>query len=277
MDISVCGHILKKKDTSITKTSSKKVPVSDFIWSFQKQEHKRRLKIWHIMLTITSTWRKQSSHDWKRSAIIHTDDKGDVLRVKWAAVKSCVLHPVTTSSHLLLHIPAVSVAHVCGRHEHLAAHSQFDIVKEKNVVLVITSYHILLWTLVDGDPHFMIELPDRNDTLCFNINNKPGTIFNLVRDPVSGQNWARFVVFIPCVQTSEACLFPSGILVNGQIIGDKKIPPDGVINTYFYRFGITHRPLGVRLEVNTEVISVYQGGNWIKLLWSEASSLKGPK
>uniref|UniRef100_H3D0L8 Inter-alpha-trypsin inhibitor heavy chain H3 n=1 Tax=Tetraodon nigroviridis TaxID=99883 RepID=H3D0L8_TETNG len=105
---------------------------------------------------------------------------------------------------------------------------------------------------VDGDPHFMIELPDRNDALCFNINDKPGTIFNLVRDPVSG------------------------ILVNGQIIGDKKIPPDGVINTYFYRFGITHRTLGVKLEVNTEVISVYQGGKWIKLLWSEASSLKGP-
>lgn len=40
---------------------------------------------------------------------------------------------------------------------------------------------------VDGDPHFMIELPERDDALCFNINNKPGTIFNLVRDPKSGQ------------------------------------------------------------------------------------------
>lgn len=71
--------------------------------------------------------------------------------------------------------------------------------------------------------------------------------------------------------------FSSGILVNGQIIGDKKIPPDGVINTYFYRFGITHSTLGVRLEVNTEVITVYQGGEKIKLLWSAASSLKGAK
>uniref|UniRef100_H2S045 Inter-alpha-trypsin inhibitor heavy chain H3 n=1 Tax=Takifugu rubripes TaxID=31033 RepID=H2S045_TAKRU len=105
---------------------------------------------------------------------------------------------------------------------------------------------------VDGDPHFMIELPDKNDALCFNINDKPGTIFNLVRDPVSG------------------------ILVNGQIIGDKKIPPDGVINTYFYRFGITHWTVGVRLEVNTEFITVYQGGERIKLLWSAPSSLKGP-
>uniref|UniRef100_A0A8C2ZPY4 Inter-alpha-trypsin inhibitor heavy chain 3 n=1 Tax=Cyclopterus lumpus TaxID=8103 RepID=A0A8C2ZPY4_CYCLU len=42
-------------------------------------------------------------------------------------------------------------------------------------------------TEVDGDPHFMIELPGRDDALCFNINDKPGTILNLVRDPKSGQ------------------------------------------------------------------------------------------
>ena len=33
----------------------------------------------------------------------------------------------------------------------------------------------------------MIELPEREDALCFNINDKPGTILNLVRDPKSGQ------------------------------------------------------------------------------------------
>uniref|UniRef100_H2S040 Inter-alpha-trypsin inhibitor heavy chain 3 n=1 Tax=Takifugu rubripes TaxID=31033 RepID=H2S040_TAKRU len=33
----------------------------------------------------------------------------------------------------------------------------------------------------------VVGLPDKNDALCFNINDKPGTIFNLVRDPVSGQ------------------------------------------------------------------------------------------
>ncbi|AWP03263.1 putative inter-alpha-trypsin inhibitor heavy chain H3-like [Scophthalmus maximus] len=95
---------------------------------------------------------------------------------------------------------------------------------------------------VDGDPHFMIELPDKDDALCFNINDKPGTIFTLVRDP------------------------ESGILVNGQIIGDKKTPPDGKINTYFWRFGIVHQTLGVRLE----------DSKWVKLLWSDTSSLKGP-
>ncbi|XP_041638338.1 inter-alpha-trypsin inhibitor heavy chain H3-like [Cheilinus undulatus] len=104
---------------------------------------------------------------------------------------------------------------------------------------------------VDGDPHFMIELPDRDDALCFNINDKPGTIFNLVRD------------------------LKQGILVNGQIIGDKMLPPDGKINTYFWRFGIIHQTLGVRLMVSTQDISVFQDGQLVKLQWSDSSSLKG--
>uniref|UniRef100_A0A7N6B6B1 Inter-alpha-trypsin inhibitor heavy chain H3 n=1 Tax=Anabas testudineus TaxID=64144 RepID=A0A7N6B6B1_ANATE len=95
---------------------------------------------------------------------------------------------------------------------------------------------------VDGDPHFIIELPEKNDSLCFNINNRPGTIFNLVRDP------------------------KSGILVNGQVIGEKKISPNGEVKTYFWRFGIVHKTLGVRLEVSTKDISVFQDGKWVKLL-----------
>lgn len=76
---------------------------------------------------------------------------------------------------------------------------------------------------------------------------------------------------------TESYVVSSGILVNGQIIGDKMIPPDGVINTYFNRFGIIHQTLGVRLEVNTKAISVFQDSKWIKMNWSDAASLKGPK
>lgn len=76
---------------------------------------------------------------------------------------------------------------------------------------------------------------------------------------------------------TESHVVSSGILVNGQIIGDKKIPPDGVINTYFYRFGIIHKTLGVKLEVSTEAISVFQDGKWVKLLWSDEASVKGTK
>ncbi|CAJ1051412.1 inter-alpha-trypsin inhibitor heavy chain H3-like [Xyrichtys novacula] len=105
---------------------------------------------------------------------------------------------------------------------------------------------------VDGDPHFMIELPDSNDALCFNINDKPGTIFNLVKDP------------------------KQGILVNGEVIGDKMIPPDGKINTYFGRFGIIHQALGVRLMVSTQDVLVFQDGQLVRLQWSDSASLKGP-
>uniref|UniRef100_A0A3Q2WM30 Inter-alpha-trypsin inhibitor heavy chain C-terminal domain-containing protein n=1 Tax=Haplochromis burtoni TaxID=8153 RepID=A0A3Q2WM30_HAPBU len=80
-----------------------------------------------------------------------------------------------------------------------------------------------LLAAVDGDPHFMIELPDKNDALCFNINDKPGTIFSLVRDP------------------------KSGFVVNGKIISKKKVALDGNVNTYFGRFGITHQNLGLKL------------------------------
>uniref|UniRef100_A0A8C2ZI32 Inter-alpha-trypsin inhibitor heavy chain H3 n=1 Tax=Cyclopterus lumpus TaxID=8103 RepID=A0A8C2ZI32_CYCLU len=109
------------------------------------------------------------------------------------------------------------------------------------------------WHALDGDPHFMIELPDREDALCFNLNDKPGTIFNLVRDPTQG------------------------IFVNGQILGDKKIAPDGKMNTYFCRFGIEHRILGLKLEVSTQDISVLQDGKWVTFQWSETASVKGPK
>ncbi|XP_058487914.1 inter-alpha-trypsin inhibitor heavy chain H3-like [Solea solea] len=117
--------------------------------------------------------------------------------------------------------------------------------------LYTPTYHSSPTYFVDGDPHFMIELPEKEDALCFNINDRPGTIFSLVTDP------------------------QSGILVNGQIIGDKKIPPDGKMNTYFWRFGIVHQTLGVRLEVNTRDISVFQDSKWVKLLWSDSASLKG--
>ncbi|XP_051931896.1 inter-alpha-trypsin inhibitor heavy chain H3a [Hippocampus zosterae] len=104
---------------------------------------------------------------------------------------------------------------------------------------------------VDGDPHFLIELPDKDDALCFNINDKPGTIFTLVKDT------------------------KSGILVNGQIIGDKQIPADGKIYTYFWRFGIIHRNLGLKMEVSTNGITVFQDGARLKLRWSNATSVKG--
>ena len=65
--------------------------------------------------------------------------------------------------------------------------------------------------------------------------------------------------------------------MNGQIIGKKKVVPDGKINTYFGRFGITHQNLGLRLDVSTQDISVFHNGKHIKLLWSDTASIKETK
>lgn len=46
--------------------------------------------------------------------------------------------------------------------------------------------HVIDNFLVDGDLDFIIE-PNKGDSLCFNINGNPRTIFSLVRDAKSGQ------------------------------------------------------------------------------------------
>ncbi|XP_076845336.1 inter-alpha-trypsin inhibitor heavy chain H3 isoform X2 [Brachyhypopomus gauderio] len=103
----------------------------------------------------------------------------------------------------------------------------------------------------DGDPHFIIELPDQNDALCFNINDKPGTIFNLVRDPLTG------------------------FIVNGQTIGDKNLSPGTTAHSYFGRFGIIHKEFGIRVMVTTQDITVSEHGNQGQVLWTQTSSVKG--
>uniref|UniRef100_A0A4W4EAR7 Inter-alpha-trypsin inhibitor heavy chain C-terminal domain-containing protein n=1 Tax=Electrophorus electricus TaxID=8005 RepID=A0A4W4EAR7_ELEEL len=108
-------------------------------------------------------------------------------------------------------------------------------------VLLSTFFYITLiypFTLflkvlaADGDPHFIIELPDQDDALCFNINDKPGTIFNLVTDPLTG------------------------FVVNGQTIGDKKMISGSTTHTYFGHFGIIHEEFGIRVMVTTREITV---------------------
>ncbi|KAK1799552.1 hypothetical protein P4O66_000433 [Electrophorus voltai] len=103
----------------------------------------------------------------------------------------------------------------------------------------------------DGDPHFIIELPDQDDALCFNINDKPGTIFNLVTDPLTG------------------------FVVNGQTIGDKKMISGSTTHTYFGHFGIIHEEFGIRVMVTTREITVSEQGKQKTILWSEMSSVKG--
>lgn len=65
--------------------------------------------------------------------------------------------------------------------------------------------------------------------------------------------------------------------MNGKTIGKTKAVKGGNSNTYIARLGISHKKLGVRLEVSTQDISVFHDGKHIKLLWSDTVSLKVTK
>ncbi|GAB0194637.1 inter-alpha-trypsin inhibitor heavy chain H3-like [Grus japonensis] len=89
---------------------------------------------------------------------------------------------------------------------------------------------------VDGDPHFIISVPQKDDAICFNINENPGAVLNLVNDPVTG------------------------ITVNGELIGDKRANSDAKIqNTYFGKLGIANKHLDLKLTVTPERITLQNG------------------
>uniref|UniRef100_A0A2K6DLJ6 Inter-alpha-trypsin inhibitor heavy chain H3 n=1 Tax=Macaca nemestrina TaxID=9545 RepID=A0A2K6DLJ6_MACNE len=88
--------------------------------------------------------------------------------------------------------------------------------------------------LMDGDPHFIIQVPEKDDALCFNINEAPGTVLRLVQDPVTG------------------------LTVNGQIVGDKRSSPDSKTRkTYFGKLGIANAQMDFQVEVTTEKITLW--------------------
>uniref|UniRef100_A0A803SVS6 Inter-alpha-trypsin inhibitor heavy chain H3 n=1 Tax=Anolis carolinensis TaxID=28377 RepID=A0A803SVS6_ANOCA len=85
----------------------------------------------------------------------------------------------------------------------------------------------------DGDPHFIIDVPLKEDALCFNINDDPGIVLNLIRDPATG------------------------IIVNGQLVGDKQSSNDASPhNTFIGRLGILNTQLNMTLEITPEKITL---------------------
>ena len=86
----------------------------------------------------------------------------------------------------------------------------------------LTSYQppVTPYYYVDGDPHFIIQVPEKDDAICFNIDEDPGTVLRLIQDPVTG------------------------LTVNGQIIGEKRSSQDSQPRkTYFGKLGIANAHL----------------------------------
>ncbi|XP_040262786.1 inter-alpha-trypsin inhibitor heavy chain H3-like isoform X1 [Bufo bufo] len=103
---------------------------------------------------------------------------------------------------------------------------------------------------VDSDPHFVINVPQKNDALCFNIQEEPGVILNLVEDR------------------------ERGISVNGELIGKEKAGNNARSNqTYFGRLGIINRDKKIRIEVTTDKITVLNHKNKKTLAWQKKGSI----
>ncbi|NWX34343.1 ITIH3 inhibitor, partial [Notiomystis cincta] len=107
------------------------------------------------------------------------------------------------------------------------------------------------YTSVDGDPHFIITVPQKKDAICFNINENPGMILNLINDPVTG------------------------ITVNGELIGDKRANNDvKVQNSYFGKLGIANKHLDLKLTVTAEKITIQNGDEKTGFTWLDSVTLQ---
>nr|XP_004661349.2 inter-alpha-trypsin inhibitor heavy chain H3 isoform X1 [Jaculus jaculus] len=104
---------------------------------------------------------------------------------------------------------------------------------------------------VDGDPHFIIQVPEKEDAICFNIDEDPGTVLRLIQDPITG------------------------LSVNGQIIGDKGSSPDPKTRkTYFGKLGIASSQMDFRIEVTTEKITLWNGDAPSTFSWLDTVTVR---
>ncbi|XP_004676126.1 PREDICTED: inter-alpha-trypsin inhibitor heavy chain H1 isoform X2 [Condylura cristata] len=105
-------------------------------------------------------------------------------------------------------------------------------------------------TSVDTDPHFIIRVPDKEDPLCFNINEEAGVILNLVED------------------------LNTGFLVNGQLIGSTAGSPGQHEGVYLGRLGIANPATGFQLEVTPQNITLNPGSGGPVFSWRDQASLR---
>ncbi|KAK7819780.1 hypothetical protein U0070_012386 [Myodes glareolus] len=113
--------------------------------------------------------------------------------------------------------------------------------------------------LVDTDPHFIIYVPQKEDSLCFNINEEPGVILSLVQDPDTG--------------VVGMCLLP-GFSVNAQLIGNKVSSPGQHQGTYFGRLGISNPASDFQLEVTPQNITLNPSSGGPVFSWRDQVTLQ---
>uniref|UniRef100_A0ACB8EHK0 Uncharacterized protein n=2 Tax=Sphaerodactylus townsendi TaxID=933632 RepID=A0ACB8EHK0_9SAUR len=108
-----------------------------------------------------------------------------------------------------------------------------------------------MYTSVDGDPHFIIAVPQKEDALCFNINEDPGIVLNLIRDPITD------------------------VTVNGELIGEEMTSNNAAPHsTYFGRLGIANVQLNLKLEVTPQKIILHNGLIQTTFTWLDEVTLR---
>uniref|UniRef100_A0A8C7CK17 Inter-alpha-trypsin inhibitor heavy chain 2 n=1 Tax=Oncorhynchus kisutch TaxID=8019 RepID=A0A8C7CK17_ONCKI len=102
-----------------------------------------------------------------------------------------------------------------------------------------------------NDPHFIVHLPKNNMDICFNIDSEPGHILNLVSDP------------------------GAGVVVNGQLIGSKRVGVEEKekVNTYFGTISVFYQPDGISVSVSTDRIDLTHGRNNHSFTWGATADI----
>ncbi|XP_031652938.1 inter-alpha-trypsin inhibitor heavy chain H2 [Oncorhynchus kisutch] len=104
-------------------------------------------------------------------------------------------------------------------------------------------------TIVENDPHFIVHLPKNNMDVCFNIDSEPGHILNLVSDP------------------------GAGVVVNGQLVGSKRVEEKEKVYTYFGTISVFYQPDGIRVSVTTDRIDLTDGRNNHSFTWGATADI----
>uniref|UniRef100_A0A8L0DVU0 Inter-alpha-trypsin inhibitor heavy chain 2 n=1 Tax=Oncorhynchus mykiss TaxID=8022 RepID=A0A8L0DVU0_ONCMY len=144
---------------------------------------------------------------------------------------------------------AVSHTYTCTHTE--ADYLELDaaLAQQQHAFTVMVVCLCVFCVTVENDPHFIVHLPKNNMDVCFNIDSEPGHILNLVSDP------------------------GAGVVVNGQLVGSKRVEEKEKVNTYFGTISVFYQPDGIRVSVTTDRIDLTDGMNNHSFTWGATADI----